>query len=316
MRNEFCSSIPGAPLVTIIVPTIGRPEYILDTLRSVAAQTYSRLQILVSDNAPQVSTLVLLAQAGIADERIEVVERAERLPFSAHMNACIAEARGTYLMILSDDDQITPGYIAEMVDLMTTHPEIAVCLGRQIKTTERDRGVISQPVFSEPQLVMDGIEYLKGIFTGALQTSVMTYFSMLARKEDLVRFGGFKNYPDGSHADNFLLFNMALCGRVALASNIMFYRVYRGSSGLRTSFSSLYEATSAYTVDCARLLETVAGGMKDKDRRLLLRSLKSSNTWLLLSRILHVYRHNLSPVAVLGCLLQVVRFLFLPIPRH
>ena len=78
------------PLVTVIVPTIGRPDYIIDTLRSLLLQSYSPLRILISDNAPAAATAQLLEQAGISDVRLRIVTRAQRLDFSTHMNVCIA----------------------------------------------------------------------------------------------------------------------------------------------------------------------------------------------------------------------------------
>lgn len=295
------------PLVTVVVPTIGRPDYVVDTIRSILVQTYSNLQILISDNAPDVATAPLLVAAGISDARIDIVTRSERLSFSAHMNFCIADARGTHLMILSDDDQLSSGYVEEMVRVMQLRPEVAVCLGRQIKITEHDRGVMIDRISPLPQTIIDGVSFLRDSLSGDLQTGVLTYISMFARKADILRAGGFSDYPDGSHADNFIIFNLALCGHVALTRNLMFYRVYLASFGLRTPFSALLEATSAYTRDGARLLRATPA-VAEIDKMLILRSLKSNNFRLLLSRLRHVYWRRLSIAAFVGSILQVVKF--------
>lgn len=298
-------------MVSIIVPTIGRPKYFVDTIRSILAQTYSHLQILISDNAPEVASAPLLVAAGISDARIDMVNRLERLDFSAHMNACLAEVRGTYVMILSDDDQITPGYVEEMVQVMQLRTEVIVCLGRQIRINEHDIGVMPNILSDSPQSIFDGVAFLKGSLSNNLQTGVLTYISMFARKSDILQAGGFKHYPDGSHADNFIIFNLALRGNVVLSRNLMFYRVYLSSSGLKTPFSALLESTKAYTRDSALLLNAAPAVTKN-DKSLLLYLLKSNNVWLLLSRIRHVYWCRLSVVGLISYILQVARFKFTP----
>ena len=300
---------PDSPLVSIVVPTIGRPEYVVDTIRSILSQTYPNLQILISDNAAAVATAPLLAQAGIADPRIEVIERTERLGFSAHMNACICAARGTYLMIVSDDDQITPNYVSEMVEMMDIDHRVKVCLGRQVRITEHDRGLIKAPAVSNVRQFIDGVEFLEGTISGAIRTNIMTYISMFVRREELLRVGGFREYPDGSHADNFILFSLALDGCIALGTNVMLYRVYLTSSGLKTPFRALLSATRAYTRDCIGLVREQTS-VSDDDKRCLVRLLLSSNSRLLLSRIRHVYWSQLSPFAIFGCLMRVVWFRF------
>jgi len=295
-------------LVTIIVPTIGRPEFIIDTLRSVLAQTYTQLQILVSDNAPVAPTAPLLAAAGIDDARIEIVQRTERLDFSTHMNDCIAQSRGSYLMIVSDDDQITPDYVAEMLDMMSADSQIKVCLGRQTQISENDRGVLPDLVRRNPQQILEGVEFLSGTLTRTLDTGLMTYISMFVRRCDVVEVGGFKSYPDGSHADNFIVFKLALSGRVALASSQLFYRVYLASSGLRTPFSALLAATCAYTRDANAALQTAPVSVEQ--RRKLRNLLRAANTRLLVSRVRVVYRHRLSPFELFMCLLKVMQFRF------
>jgi glycosyltransferase involved in cell wall biosynthesis len=303
---------PLESLVTVIVPTIGRPEFIVDTLRSVLAQTYTQLQILISDNAPTEPTAPLLAKAGIEDARIEVVQRTSRLDFSAHMNACIEQARGTYLMIVSDDDQITPGYVAEMVEIMTAEPAVKVCLGRQVQINENDCGLMHTLAARQPQQILVGVDFLKGTLAGRFNTGMMTYISMFVRRSELLEVGGFKGYPDGSHADNFILFSLAMRGDVALCSNLMFYRVYLASFGLRTPFDSLLKATRAYTRDVALLL--AQSPIAHTERKLILHLVKAANTGTLLGRILGVYRHSLRLPALFICTLRVLQFKLWRVP--
>jgi glycosyltransferase involved in cell wall biosynthesis len=294
------------PLVTVIVPTIGRPDYVVDTLRSVIAQSYDNLQILISENAPIVPTSPLLEAAGIADPRIEIVRRRTRLAFSNHMNACIADARGTFLMILSDDDQISVDYVKELVTLHQAHPEVRVGFGRQIKITENDQGLILRRHGSQATEIIEGTDFLRGSLSGTLRTGLMTYISMFVRRHDLLRVGGFRPYPDGSHSDNFIVFTLALEGKVALAPSLMYYRVYLASFGLRTPFQALLEATQAYTKDTFALLERQS--IRHEDRDSLRTLIKAGNTSMLLGRLFHVYRRRMSLPALIISTFRVFQF--------
>ena len=297
------------PLVTVIVPTIGRPLFIADTIRSVLQQSYSNLQILISDNAPSQATAPLIAGVGIEDPRIDFIEHATRLDFSAHMNACFSHARGEFVMIVSDDDQISPDYIREMVLLMNKEPNVMVALGHQARITENDRGVLSTQTKLRPQQIIDGITYLKDTLSGKLQSGVLTNISMFVRLEDIRAINGFKNYPYGLHVDNLVVFRLALMGSVALSSNLMYYRIYSASSGLSAPFESLLQATLFFTRDCAKAVCGVAS-IAQRDKELLLRSLRNNNTRLLLSRMRHVYAPRLSLIALAGCITRVIRYRF------
>lgn len=295
------------PLVTVIIPTIGRPVYIVDTLRSVLLQTYNNLQILISDNAPTVKTASLLAAEGVTDPRIEIVVRSTRLGFSAHMNACLAQARGSHVMILSDDDQITSGYVSDMVMAMVRHPDVKVCFGRQIQINQSDVGLISISPNHQPTQFIEGVVFINSTLSGRFKSGILTYISMFARRDDIISAGGFKDYPDGSHADNFILFNLALSGGVAIAASIMYYRVYVESTGLRTPFSSLFLATSAFTRDCAEVVQN-SNTVNTAEKYLIMKNLHRSNTLLLLSRIRRVYADRLTLLALFGCLLKVIKY--------
>lgn len=311
-RSPMQSLATDQPLVTVIIPTIGRPAFIVDTLRSVLAQTYANLQILISDNAPAEATKPLLTVAGIVDTRIEVVEQATRLGFSTHMNVCIAHARGDFLMIVSDDDQITSNYVEEMVTLMIRQPNVCVCLGRQLQINENDTGLISKPIDRLPQQIFDGVDFLKGTLSGTLQSGILTYISMFVRRNDILRVGGFRDYPDGSHADNLILFKLALNGRVALGASLMFYRVYLDSFGLRTPFSALLEATRSYTSDIACALQKST--IPESERRTLYQLVQSSNAGMLLARIRHVYWYRLGVTEVFMCIIRALYFKLHRIP--
>ena len=187
--------------VTVIIPTIGRPEYLRASVESVLNQSYCNIELLISDNVPDISSKSLLSD--VVDARIRIIERDQRYGFCEHMNMCIADSLGYYMMILSDDDVISPDYVSSMVELFESRDDVTVGLGRQNVLEESECRVLSEQV-DKTNTYIDGFEYSVLALQGKLGASVLTYISLFAKKEDVIYAGGFRNYPDGSHSDNYL----------------------------------------------------------------------------------------------------------------
>lgn len=105
---------PGAPLVSVIVPTHNRPEWLCAALRSILAQTMQDFEIIVVndaglDIAPWVSTL---DESG----RIRVLRHPSNRGLAAARNTGLRAARGKYIAYLDDDDLFYPNHLAVLVE--------------------------------------------------------------------------------------------------------------------------------------------------------------------------------------------------------
>jgi glycosyltransferase involved in cell wall biosynthesis len=101
--------------VTIAIPTYNRAGYLRIALDSALAQTYSNLEVVVSNNASSDDSAALLAS--IADPRLRVVEQRTTISMMENWNACLSAASGKYFLLLSDDDVLEPTAIEEMVEV-------------------------------------------------------------------------------------------------------------------------------------------------------------------------------------------------------
>lgn len=102
------------PLVTVVVPTYKRADRLSVALRSIAAQTYSNLEIIVAnDNVPgsewDVSTTEALESFN--DTRLKIVHTAGQTGGGAARNLACRVAKGEYLAFLDDDDEFLPDKI-------------------------------------------------------------------------------------------------------------------------------------------------------------------------------------------------------------
>jgi glycosyltransferase involved in cell wall biosynthesis len=99
--------------VTIGIPTLNRSKFLALAIESALEQTYSNIEIVVSNNASVDGTEALLAS--ISDPRIKILHQAERLSMVDNWNLCLKAATGAYFLLLSDDDLLEPRAISEML---------------------------------------------------------------------------------------------------------------------------------------------------------------------------------------------------------
>jgi glycosyltransferase involved in cell wall biosynthesis len=79
-------------------------------LRSVCAQTYVTLDILVADNASTDRTSELVRS--FTDTRIRYHRHGENIGSARNTNFCIAQSKGEYTLLLNDDDLIDSDFVA------------------------------------------------------------------------------------------------------------------------------------------------------------------------------------------------------------
>lgn len=90
------------PLVTLIIPTLNRKEYIESTLKDLAEQEYSNLEVLIIDQSEERFEYTV---PELLNNRVRVVAQKEKSASLAR-NKGIAEANGEILIFLDDDIQI------------------------------------------------------------------------------------------------------------------------------------------------------------------------------------------------------------------
>jgi glycosyltransferase involved in cell wall biosynthesis len=217
------------PLVTIVVPTIGgRDAYLRQAIASALGQQYTRLEVLVSDNASgdiRVESLV----AEFADDRLAFRRNDVRLPMAAHFNECLGTARGPYVLILQDDDYLSPNYVDELVQLAAGDRAIAAGFGRTIivdadgatlyALSPRSRGIEAGHKYAlDMLLTRDG-----------LRSHPM---SMLADRQLLLESGGFLDAPHALGSDIAAAALLAASGRVAYSPRAEYFSRWHGANAL------------------------------------------------------------------------------------
>ena len=105
---------PRGPLVSLMICTYNRPEYLADALRSAVRQTWPNLQIIVlNDGGQDIADVVepfkdargrALNGRGRGVEPLTLIQRKENRGYAASLNEALEYAEGKYVAYLGDDD--------------------------------------------------------------------------------------------------------------------------------------------------------------------------------------------------------------------
>jgi glycosyltransferase involved in cell wall biosynthesis len=110
----------AAPLVTVVMPTFNRLEYLRAAVASVYAQTFDAWELIVVDDGSDEETRRFLRSP--PDSRMHVVFHAHTGTPSVVRNRGIARAQGRYLAFLDSDDLWAPEKLQRQLALMESAP--------------------------------------------------------------------------------------------------------------------------------------------------------------------------------------------------
>ncbi|MGE5458632.1 MAG: glycosyltransferase, partial [Methanococcaceae archaeon] len=106
---------PKEHLVSIIVPTFNRPEFLRESIGSILSQTYKNLEIVVvNDAGSDVQDLI----NEFKDKRIRYIKHEQNKGLAASRNTGIINANGKYIAYLDDDDVYYPDHIEALVECL------------------------------------------------------------------------------------------------------------------------------------------------------------------------------------------------------
>jgi GT2 family glycosyltransferase len=111
--------VAGAPLVSVIVPTLNGAHLLPACLDSLQRQTYPRVEVIVADGASTDGTPRVVGQY----PAVRLLRLWRNGGFTGNVNAGLRAARGDVLCLLNNDAQADPDWIAACVDALARAPE-------------------------------------------------------------------------------------------------------------------------------------------------------------------------------------------------
>ena len=197
-----------SPVVTVVMPTFNRPEYLEATIASVYAQSYPDWELVIADDGSDGAARRILEEAS-RDERTRVLWLDPAGNPARARNAGIRAARGRYVAFLDSDDLWEPRKLERQLAQLDREP---VCRWCYTAFTRVDAaGSVLREEATRPWTAWHG-DVLLALIDG--RASVRTP-SVLAERALLEQAGGFderlRTCEDGD-----LWMRLALLSPVAL----------------------------------------------------------------------------------------------------
>jgi GT2 family glycosyltransferase len=101
------------PRVTISLVTFNGSRWMPGCIASVVAQTFDDFELLVLDNASSDDTVAKIEEVG--DSRVAIERSTENLGYAAGHNRNIEKARGEFVLLLNQDVELDPEFIASVI---------------------------------------------------------------------------------------------------------------------------------------------------------------------------------------------------------
>ena len=221
---DVAGSVP--PEVSVVIPAYQAEATIRRALASVAAQSFSRLEVIVVDDGGGDRTAEfacnILRQADLPHVVVRLLKNSGP---SLARNIGVSLARGKYVAFLDADDIWMPAKLALQTQLMDRHPEVTLC-GGQVERYDT-RGIRLGPLFRNlPSFQAEGWKRL--LWHPFIHTS-----SAMVRRLDL----GAQPFDTRLRVaeDRDLWIRLARQGSVALVQQVVTHKLEAPTSFMATN---------------------------------------------------------------------------------
>ena len=108
-------------LVSIIMPSYNCGRYVVETINSVQAQTYSNWELLYVDDCSTDFSIIDVQKLRIDDKRIKILKNDTNSGAAVSRNKALREAKGKWIAFLDSDDLWEPEKLEKQIRFMENH---------------------------------------------------------------------------------------------------------------------------------------------------------------------------------------------------
>ena len=207
MKNHF--SILENPLVSIIITTYNREEYIEQAITSVLSSTYKNFELIISDDCSTDQSIFIINKYLNTDSRIKLYNNEINIGDYPNRNKAVSYTKGKYLKFVDSDDFVYPDTIRIMVDAMERHPSAAFAISSRTENVEK--------YFTSYEAYHYHF-YKRGLLDYGPTAAII-------RRNIFLQVGGFKELQNISDMD--LWFRLAAkFSIVELPKNLVYWRIH------------------------------------------------------------------------------------------
>lgn len=155
------------PLVSIIMPVYNSEKYISAAIDSVMDQSYSNWELIMVIDCPVDNTIVVIEK--YSDLRIVKIYNDKNRGIAYSRNRGLKIARGKYIALLDDDDEMFPDRLEKQVEYLEEHEEIGAVGGRTVFIDENGYVLdIDNMVYFHPEEVYCNLFFHNVLMNGSV----------------------------------------------------------------------------------------------------------------------------------------------------
>ena len=176
------------PTVSVCIPTYNGAQYVERTIRSVLAQTFEDFELVVRDDGSTDDTLAVVQS--IDDERVRIVAGRENAGAGANFALAVAEATGTHVKLLCQDDVIYPECLDRQVAALDADDRVVMVSCHRDIVDDHDRVVYRNRGWRGASGVLEGDRVLRATVRAGTNL-IGEPSAVLFRREAFEAAGGF-----------------------------------------------------------------------------------------------------------------------------
>ncbi len=144
--------------VTVVMPVLNEEHCVADAVRSVLAQTFADVELLVVDGDSTDSTADQVLQIAATQPRVRLLRNPSRtIPHA--LNVALEQARGRYLARVDGHAGVSVTYLERAVTTLAADPRIVAVGGRRIGVARTRAGIAVATALSSRFGVGDSINH-------------------------------------------------------------------------------------------------------------------------------------------------------------
>lgn len=204
--------------VSIAMPVYNGERYIENAIRSILAQDYSNIELIITDNESVDATPDICKRYASSDDRITYVRNPRNLGAAPNYNRGFELATGEYLKWFAHDDLISPNYVSACVSALEADPDASLAFGSTI-CIDPDGNEFDGLDTDETPAILDADparRFFRAITLGGTCFPIFGVFRM-----DMLKRSTLHRSYYGS--DRALIAEAALMGRVLKVNEAVFY---------------------------------------------------------------------------------------------
>ena len=216
-------------LVSIGVPVYNAENFVEEALNSLVRQTWTNLEIIISDNASTDRTEEICRRFAASDSRIRYYRNDVNIGAGKNYNRVFELSRGEYFKWAAHDDVCAPRFIEQCAVALNEQPDVVLAFPQMIDIDENGEEIVGNPVTDYPRAQRGSSPIARTRFRYLVRLGYTCEEVFGLIRADVLRHTRLiQSYTD---SDRTLLAEIALYGRLYEVPEVLFYhRVHKGMS--------------------------------------------------------------------------------------